>query len=260
MKPSQTLKSKIRNQTQILRWWFVTHQLAWKLAATSLTALAIAAVLWRWWDWIDTNSPALTFIATTCAGIALAFFAWLTYRLSNTMVEYQYAAPIQLYSVSEPEAGTAVAGLMEYKGLLWGICLLNVGIGPTWIENMDIQISPATSRPVWTSIARFCIFLDKNGNVVDPKKPLIVDGHGDISLTIVLYSSETKEHLHRVFGVQEKFIMEMLVYQRRQMKKYKSGWLNLGSRQFILPQEFAEISRHTVAVPLEEHLPKFHQP
>jgi hypothetical protein len=256
----RTLKRAVDNQIQVLRWWFVIHQSAWKFIATLLAVSSLVAVLWRWWDWINTNSGSLTLIATAGAGIALAFFAWLTYRLSNTMVEYQYAAPIQLYSVSEPEAGTAVVGLTEYKGLLWRICLLNVGIGPAWVENMDINVSPATSRPVWTSVGRLCVFLDKNGNVVDPKKPLIVDGHGDISLTIVLHSPETKQHLQRVFGVQEKFIMEILVFQRRQIKKYKSCWRNLDSRQFTLPQEFAEISRHTGVVALEEQPPKFHQP
>jgi hypothetical protein len=254
------LKWNIRNQIELLRWWFVIHQLAWKSIASLLAVLALAALLWRWWDWINTNSMSLTLIATACTGIALAFFAWLTYRLSNTMLEYQYAAPVQLYSVSEPEAGTAWAGTTEYKGLRWRICLLNVGVGPAWIENMDIQVSPAKNRPVWTSVGRFCIFLDNNGDVVDPKKPLIVNGHGDISLTVVLYSPETKENLQRVFGVQEKFIMEMLVYQRRQMKKYKSHWLNLSSRQFTLPQEFAEISRPTGTVPLQKQPPKFHQP
>jgi hypothetical protein len=237
-----TLKRKIRNRIRIFRWWLVTHQLAWKSLVTLSAILAIATVVWQLWGWINKNSPALTFIATISAGIALAIFAWLTYRLSNIMVEYQYAAPIQLYSISEPEAGMIMSGAIEYKGLFWKICLLNVGIGPIWIDNIDIEVSRPTGIIMWTSVGLFSLLLDKNGDIVNPKKPQIIDGHGDISFNIVLHSPEIKEHLQRVFGKQDRFIMRILVYQPRQMKGYKSGWLDLVSSQFIMPQEFGQIS------------------
>jgi hypothetical protein len=37
------------------------------------------------WEWITSNSSALTFIATLLTGTALAVFAWLTYSLSNQL-------------------------------------------------------------------------------------------------------------------------------------------------------------------------------
>jgi hypothetical protein len=255
------LKYKTSDWLHSIQWWLVTHQLAWKLTIALLVALAVIAGLWRSWGWVNTNSSALAFIATSATGVALAVFAWLTFRLSNRMVEYQYAPPMQLYSVSEPEVGEVTAGATQYQGLTWRICLLNVGLGPIWVENIDIDVSPALGRPVWTSSGRLCIFLDKSSNEINPRKPIIIDGHGDISIIIVLYDEKTKEHLQRIFGVQEKFIMRISVYQRRQLGRHdKSGWLQLVSREFMLPEKFRQNLRHTIAVPLREEPPRFHQP
>jgi hypothetical protein len=177
------------------------------------------------------------------------------------MIEHQYAPPIQLYSVSEPEAGEMVAGATRYEGLIWRICLFNIGAGPAWLDNMNIEISPALGRPVWTSLGGLCILLDRGSNEVNLRKPIIIDGHGDVSLVVVIHGENTKEHLQRAFGTQEKFIMRVRAYQRRRLAGYnKSGWLRLASGTFRLPQKFGQTPRHTVIVPPQEELPKFHQP
>jgi len=85
-----TSRYSIRNRLQVIKWRLATHQLALKLMVALLAALAIIAALWRSWDWIRVNSPSLTFIATLATGVALAIFAWLTYKLSSRMVEHQF--------------------------------------------------------------------------------------------------------------------------------------------------------------------------
>ena len=72
---------------------------------------------------------------------------------------------------------------------------------------------------------------------------------------VLLYNEKTKEHFQHTFGAQEKFIMKVSAYQRRQLAGYnKSGWLGLASGPFELPQKFSQESRYVLNVSLDPTL------
>jgi hypothetical protein len=69
------------------------------------SVLIVLAVLITLWDWIGRNAALLTAIGAWVTGLALAFFAWRTYKLSRWMVELQYASKVELHAVRKPEQG-----------------------------------------------------------------------------------------------------------------------------------------------------------
>ena len=250
-----------RNKFKLIQWWLTIHRKTRLTMLALLVALVIIATLWLSWDVVTKNSQALTFIATCLTGVALAVFAWLTYNLSNRMVEYQYAPILQLYSVSEPEAGQMTVGATQFEGLMWNICVLNVGDVPVWLDHINIEISPAFSRPEWTSVGSFCICAVKNDHEIDVKKPFVINAHGDISIVIMMYDEKVKEHLQRIFGAKDKFIMQMLAYQRRRLGRHeKSGYVELISQPFELPNRLERNPLNTIAISLDKEPPTFHQP
>lgn len=105
-----------------LLWWIFSNKypLTFALGLFAIIALFVC-LLWWWWRWIFANALPLTFIATAMTGLALATFAWLTYDLSKTMVEYEYVPPIQLYSIAQPEINTVSIKGIDHETIVWRV-------------------------------------------------------------------------------------------------------------------------------------------
>lgn len=176
--------------------------MAWKTIIVSLAVLGMAAVaslILHWWTWIGANSAPLAAIGTFAAGLALAIFAWLTYSLSRKMVVLQYAPLLQLYSAGNPQTGKFVEGGSKvYEGVRWKFYLLNSRDAPIWVDQISIEMAPASGRLSWTSVYGLCELLDEQSRILS--REIVVEGHGHAAVTVILHDEKTREHLQRVFG------------------------------------------------------------
>ena len=177
---------------------------------------AVVSLIWHWWTWIGTNSSPLAAIGTFATGLALAIFAWLTYSLSRKMVVLQYSPVLQLYSAGNPQTGEFVEGGSKiYKGVRWKFYLLNSSDAPIWVDQISIEMAPASGRLSWTSVHGLCELLDEQSRVLS--REIMVEGHGHAAVTVILYDEKTREHLQRVYGERRHFIMAGMIYQHRQV-------------------------------------------
>jgi len=157
------------------------------------------------------------------------------------MVTLQHAPPLKLYAVKEPETGGfSVKNSVRYKGVKWKFFLLNPGEAPILASQFDVEMAAALPHRPWTSIHKLCELLDEEGNTVSPS--LVVKGHSHCAINVFVHSPEVKGLAKRVFGDRTTtFLLAVWAFQHRQLLgRDISGWLNLVSRPFKMPDEFGK--------------------
>ena len=171
-----------------MRWWLLGNPWARKLGWTFLVLVVLAGLItlvWYRWDWIGKNAAPLMAIGTCVTGLALATFAYLTYKLSRQMAEFQYAPVLEVHSVHNPETGEVkteyrpageiinpITGKFEksyyediYYGVKWKVCLMNPGDTPVWVEKIHVEVQPPLGG--WTDIGHLCELLDEDDRLLD---------------------------------------------------------------------------------------------
>lgn len=197
----------------------------------------------EFWHWIP---ETWLFLATLGGATATGFFALRTYKLQKQLIELQYAPKLQLYSLENPQDGTITSqhDRTVYTGVTWKLHMLNPSDIPIAAGLINVDVSPALGRQSWTSVAKLSLVLNSRGEPIE--RGFVIEGHGHLDMIVILYGEDTLEHLKRIFGEQDRFIMAVRSYQYRQFAgKDTSGWLSHVSSPFQLPAKFGSSGLRT---------------
>ncbi len=219
-------------------WWSSTQEYSsfTLLFITTSVVIAVSAIIsslvWGW-QWIKDNSSNLNIIATFIVGMALASFAWLTYDLSNRMVQYQVVPLIQPYSRTQPAEWKIPIGGATYQGVLWDVGILNSGPNSTLLDSFRVYIYTPPKIP-WEQINDLCVLLDKNNNNLEI--PKIIPGNTDIDVRVFLCDENVTKYLDGTTGVQDKTELYLSFWQEGQLGSNDiSRFQYIYSDLFVLP-------------------------
>ena len=181
-------------------------------------------------------------VVQSVTGVALAVFAWSTYRLSKQVTELRFAPVLELYSPGSPTTGMFLEKHSNYSGVKWEIYLTNPGDVPLRADNISVSlaINPPydLEKAVWSGIGNLCDILYEEGNtVVD--RAVEVNGRTQRKLTVFLCREDKGPPQMRLFNYGDSAIMLLEMFQRRRLGK-QSGWLVLRSDRFKLPDKFGK--------------------
>lgn len=245
------------------KWWYFLHSVLCKIIAGIFIVCSVIVIILLSWEIIEINAAALSFMASLFTGIALAIFAYRTFRLSSSLAE-QEIPWIQISSLSNPIEGIVESGLTKYTGLIWELSILNIGAIPAWVEQLMLDLSNVKTG-VWYSINVHAMFIgcaSQTKAEIDTRKPIIIDPHEDLTITIIVHDSKLIEELNLMFGGREgEFMLKLMAHQKRQLGgRDKSGWIDIYSQRFSLPDNFKSENKY-VGEGLYYERPKgFHQP
>lgn len=181
-------------------------------------------------------------VGTWMTGLALAIFAYLTYKLSRQMTEFRYNPVLEIHPLDDrPKTGEVKrVSSVEYYGVKWEVCLINPGEVPVWVERIEIMLTP-TSRESWSTIDSFCELFDKEGHPVHPR--IAIPARDRFTITILVCDEKTKEYLKWQSPGESEFEMKVILFQERRLGK-SPGWVDSRiSGKFSLPEKFGKATR-----------------
>ena len=183
-----------------------------------------------------------TLVVTAFTGVALAVFAWWTYRLSKNITQRRYSPVLELYSIGSPEAGSFEQSGTRYHGVKWQISLVNPGDVPIWVDNIDLSMQVTqrydSEEEVWTGVGGLCDLLDDQGNIL-VDRAIGVNGNSQRKITVFLCHEDKRPEQHKLFKPGDVTTMRIELLQRGRGDR-PTGWLMERSDKFRLPEKFSK--------------------
>ncbi len=187
---------------------------------------------------LDIATLAVTFLT----GVALAAFAWLTYRLSKSITQRRYSPVLEVYPIGSPETGSFDHKGFIFHGVRWQLSIVNSGDVPIWVDN--ISISMLVTRPykseedTWAGIGKLCELYDEKGDIL-ADRALAVNGNSQRKIIILMCHEDKAPEKHKMFKAGDATVMQIELLQRG-MRGRPTGWLIERSDRFELPEKFSK--------------------
>lgn len=184
----------------------------------------------------------VTLAVTFFTGVALAVFAWFTYRLSKRVTERRYSPVLEVYPIGSPETGSFEQEGYRYHGVKWQVCLVNSGDVPIWVDNIDISMQVTrfyeSEEGTWTSVAKLCELIDEEGNILTDRA-IGVNGNSQRKITVFMCHEDKMPEQHKLFKAGDTTMMQIELLQRGKGGR-PTGWLIERSDRFRLPEKFSK--------------------
>lgn len=182
-------------------------------------------------------------------GGAIAYFAYITYRMSKQVTNLRYSPILEICPSGSPKVGAfyekktidhEIETQIIYQGVKWEIYLMNPGDVPVFAEYIDVfikyRLPNGSHEEVTTSIGKLCDLLDETGNPLSDRA-IWVNGHSQRRITILMCRDDNKPVLHRSFKPGDMIKLSLEFYQRRGLGR-QPGRREKTSDLFQLPDKF----------------------
>lgn len=188
-------------------------------------------------------------VAIFATGGALAYFAYVMYRMSKQVTELRYSPILEICPSGAPKVGTFyekkttyqdVEQQVIYHGVKWEIYLMNPGDVPVFAEDIDVFIKYLSSHgsleEVLTSVGKLCELLDETGNAINDRA-MWVDGHSQRKVMVFMCHDDNTPINYRPYKPGDMVRMSLEFYQRRGLGR-QPGRREKTSDRFQLPDKF----------------------
>jgi len=188
-------------------------------------------------------------VAIVATGGALAYFAYVTHRMSQQVTELRYSPILEICPSGAPKVGpfyekqTTHQGVecqATYHGVKWEIYLMNPGDVPVFAEDIDVFIKYLSSHgareEILTSVGKLCELLDEAGNAIEDRA-MWVNGHSQRKVTVLMCHDDDTPITYRSFKPGDMVRMSLEFYQRRGLGR-QPGRREKTSDWFQLPDKF----------------------
>lgn len=179
-----------------------------------------------------------TLSVTLITGVALAFFAALTYKLSRSVTRQRFSPVLEVYPEDSPETGSFEKNSVRFYGVRWRLSLVNSGDVPIWVDNISVFVEVAkpceSEEGAWVGIGKLCELYDEDGSTLE-SRAIAVNGNNHRKITVSICREDVAERRLLKAGDTTRMRVEFL--QRGKGVK-PEGWLIERSESFQVPEKF----------------------
>lgn len=189
-----------------------------------------------------TSLDIATLAVTVLTGTALAVFAFLTYKLNESITRLRYSPLLEVYPIDSPETGSFDYKDFRYYGVRWQVNLVNSGDAPILVDNIGIlMMETRPSKPeeeIWRSIDKLCELYDEEGNILSGRA-LGINGGSQRKITILMCHKDRILEEYQMLKTGDRTVLRVELLQRG-IRGRPTGWLTGRSNRFQLPKEFSK--------------------